>query len=134
MLIMTLSLRKMWCNANLRHSFTDGASTDVSLECGAFYGVHHWEHGFSSGQPIAVVVSPGHVTDGIDVTEHDGHGAKSPQTASGGSCRTNGSLKSGCKTIKQRVHTEVAGKQMIPTAEVHVKHKTYRSSCISNHR
>lgn len=42
--------------------------------------IHHWRHRLFSTEPEGIVVSGRHVTDGVDVTEHEWHGVESGQT------------------------------------------------------
>lgn len=68
--------------ADLRGSFTDGASTDVAADFRPRDGIHHRRHGLWGRQPVAVVVSRGKRTAVVDVTEHKRHRRKTAQAAS----------------------------------------------------
>lgn len=46
-------------------------------------GGHVFGHGSVRGQPVGVVITGCEVADVVDIAEHEGHGAKSAQAATG---------------------------------------------------
>ena len=69
-------------------SSTRGANqpADIFADFAVLYR-HHWES-LAGRQPIGLVVTTGVVTDVVEITKHEGHGAEALQARAGPTCHT----------------------------------------------